>query len=1317
MGIKKNFFAPLASGLGATRRAAMLLLVMMLTTATAWAQTTITPTTPSQDGDGNYLIGNAAELYGFAELVNNGNATANAKLTADIVVNENVLDANGEANTGDFVQWTPIGNDYFEDKVYSGTFDGQGHIISGLYVSGNGWFVGFVGRVSGTAVVKNLGIVDSYFSSSNNNLGSIVGGVAEKSSVTIANVYSTSTVKGDNYIGGLVGGSGGGSVTLINCYFAGKTSSSWGYGTHHDDLVSGDFDNRSTLTVCNAFVLGTSNHGTTVTAEQLSDGTVAAALHYYHDALADGSIWGVSGGKTGFSGTIDGVSVTTADITLHTFDGNTTAYSSKYVVGNTTPLPVKVVRDGYTFLGWYDNADLEGDAVTQIPSSATGDMEYWAKFVRSHSVTFELNGGMIEKGNIDYYIEGEVTPLPTFVLKDGASFEGWYTTEDFTGDRYYSIPATATEDMTFYAKWGAEKTTFYLWQGPEPVSILYEGESIVWLDETTMESYAIYDNSGKPWGSNSDINVPYTGGESTFGHNASEFSVAQSGFYVFTLTDKGEGNWFVSVLKSMLNCDVASIPTQVYTGSAIEPAVTVKDGETTLTLGTDYEVAYSNNVNAGTATVTITGKGNYSGETAATFTIAMSMTNEDITITIPEQTYMGSELTPVITVKDGETVLAENTNYTVTAPSVTVQDAGNYTYTITGAGYYAGSREVLFTIAKATPTVTAPTAVENLKYKGSPQALVNAGNTDFGTLLYSTDGTNYSADIPTGTDAGTYTIYYKVEGSDNWNAVAAQTIEATIAPGLYTVSFDANGGSGDAMESMQLTYDGDWAMLPACTYTAPDGKAFKNWNTAADGTGTTYDDKDWVRNLTDEPNGTVVLYAQWGKDIATCTATVPDQTMDGNSYIYYKFESANNDAELAATLGIEVKDGNRVLVLGTDYEFGQVVYASTGEGMPENVGDECLLEIKSKGDYAGSLWAPFTITVADNGGTWGQLTWAFHAGTLTISGTGAMDAASNYSGYPWLTVASYIKAITIGEGVTTIASEAFAGTSQVNYYSNVLSVSLPSTLETIGDEAFAYCTSLTVTIPTGVTIGANAFNQVGCVAASLQDAGDNAGIIDLMADAMSANVTLSGRTLYKDGSWNTLCLPFTVDLTAEGCPLAGATVKKLTSSTSHLTGSTLTLNFEDETTTMTAGTPYIIKWTSGSNIVNPVFQGVTVDNTMHNVGFTGGSFRGTYSPVSRDVEDQSILFLGANNQLYWPDGKATTTIGACRAYFQLDDGQLYARQFVLNFGDGDASGIETMSDGRGEMSDVWYDLSGRKLDGEPVQRGLYINNGRKVVIK
>lgn len=527
----------------------MMLFMMLLTTTTAWA-TDITPTTPSQDGDGNYLIGNAAELYGFAQLVNNGNATANAKLTADIVVNENVLDANGDANTGDFEQWTPIGNDRYNDKVYSGTFDGQGHTISGLYVSGSGWNVGLIGTADGSAVVKNLGVVDSYFGSSNNHIGSIVGGLSDGSSVTLANVYSTSTVAGDNFIGGLVGGDGFGSVTIINSYFAGKTITSYSYGFHHDDLVSGSFNdsNLGTLNIVNTFVVGTSQYGTSVTAEQLSDGTVAAALHYYQDALADGSMFGLSGGKTGFSGTIDGVSVTTADITLHTFDGDTKTYSQKYIIGNTTPLPVNVEREGYTFLGWYGNANFEGDAVTQIPSSETGNKEYWAKFVRSHTVSFVLNGGTIQKGGIDYYIEGETTALPTFVLKDGASFEGWYTTENFTGDRYYAIPATATEDMTFYAKWGEAKTTFYLRQGgsPEPVNILYEGENIVWLYETTM--YYINDGHGNKWGgSGSSINVPYTGGESTFGNGGRSFRVAQSGFYVFTLTDKGSDSWFISV--------------------------------------------------------------------------------------------------------------------------------------------------------------------------------------------------------------------------------------------------------------------------------------------------------------------------------------------------------------------------------------------------------------------------------------------------------------------------------------------------------------------------------------------------------------------------------------------------------------------------------------------------------------------------------------------------------------------------------------------------------------------------------------------------
>jgi len=1150
-------------------RAALLLLTMMLTTATAGAG--ITPTTPSQDGDGYYSIGTAAELYGFAEIVNGGNATANAKLTADIVVNENVLAANGDANTGDFVQWTPLGNDRYNDKVYSGTFDGQGHTISGLYVSGSDadQFFGLIGTAGASVVVKNLGVVDSYFGNSNNQVGSIVGNVYVGSNVTLANVYSTSTVSGDNWIGGLVGGDGSGSVTIINSYFAGKTSSTFlsgQYGTHHDDLVSGEFGMpiSGTLNVVNSFVLGTSLYGTSATASQLTDGTVAAALHYYQDAIANGSIWGISGGKTDFSGTLDGVSVTTADITLHTFDGNTTAYSSKYVVGNTTPLPVNVEREGYTFLGWYDNANFEGDAVTQISSSETGDKEYWAKFV--------LNGGTIQSGEIDHYIEGETTVLPTVVTKNGASFEGWYTTENFTGDRYYSIPATATEDMTFYAKWGEEKTMFYLVQGgsPEPVNILYEGENIVWLDETTMDGYYIMDNQGNGWGDDySSINVPYSGGEYTFGNGGRMFNVAQSGFYVFTLTDKGNGSWFISVLYSLADhCTVADIPDQIYTGSAIEPEIEI---ETTLTFGTDYTIEYSDNTNAGTATVTITGIGNYGGTITKTFNIV----------------------------------------------------------------------------------------------------IIN-----------------------------------------------------------YTVSFDANGGEG-TMEPMQLTYNGDWTTLTANTFTRT-GYGFSGWNTEADGGGTPYSDEEWVRNLTDEADGNVVLYAQWGKDIATCTATMPDQTMGTYSYIVYKFEAANSDATLAAEMGVVVKDGDNILTLGTDYEFGNVTFADHSEGMPENQGDECLLEIKGKGNYAGSLWAPFTITVPDDGGTWGDLAWSFHAGTLTITGTGAMDAASDYSSYPWFAVRGYVKAISIGEGITTIAAAAFASPSDIHYYTNVATLSLPTTLESIGEDAFAYCTSLTAAIPTGVTIGTDAFYRVGCLVGSLSDTADNSDVIALMKNALSANVTLADRTLYKDGKWNTLCLPFALsaEQIAAHADFNGATLMELDTDGKNgfdTEDGTLWLTFK-KATAITAGTPYLVKWSEdGDDFTSPTFSGVTI-SALASTTVTGTSagleevqMVGSFSPVAVTADDKSILFLGEANTLYY--STIDRDIRSCRAYFSVpyirQHAQAHARAFRLDFGEGDASGIVTVSKEAGSqgVADAWYTLDGRRLQGKPTAKGLYIYGSKKVMIK
>ena len=237
------------------------------------------------------------------------------------------------------------------------------------------------------------------------------------------------------------------------------------------------------------------------------------------------------------------------------------------------------------------------------------------------------------------------------------------------------------------------------------------------------------------------------------------------------------------------------------------------------------------------------------------------------------------------------------------------------------------------------------------------------------------------------------------------------------------------------------------------------------------------------------------------------------------------------------------------------------------------------------------------------------------------------------------------------------------------------------------------------------------------------------------------SVTLSGRTLYKDGSWNTLCLPFDMtDFT--GTPLDGATVKTLTGASYNSETQTLTLNFSDNLTAIVAGMPYIVKWGStesteameNTDIFSPVFNNVTVSNIHSDVAIDDAvTFKSILSPYAISGEDKTLLYLGAGNKLYYPN--AAMTIGACRAYFQLADGLIAGEpatstdnginQFVLNFGDGETSGIvdvDFKSTSResgisNPLKQTWFTLDGRKLSGKPTQKGIYIKNGRKVVIK
>lgn len=214
----------------------------------------------------------------------------------------------------------------------------------------------------------------------------------------------------------------------------------------------------------------------------------------------------------------------------------------------------------------------------------------------------------------------------------------------------------------------------------------------------------------------------------------------------------------------------------------------------------------------------------------------------------------------------------------------------------------------------------------------------------------------------------------------------------------------------------------------------------------------------------------------------------------------------------------------------------------------------------------------------------------------------------------------------------------------------------------------------------------------------------------------TCDVTLVGRTLWKDGNWNTLCLPF--NLTLAGSPLAGADARTLSSAS--LSDGTLNLTFTDAVIELVAGTPYIIKWAKDDEhptISDPTFTGVTVSNAGHDFQSTDEKvkFLGTYAYRTFAAEDKSILFVGGENTLYYPETGAR--IGTQRAYFQITDASS-VKAFVLNFEDGDATRIGSLLPATSTSSPSgWNDLSGRKLQSKPTEKGLYINNGRIYMVK
>ena len=150
----------------------LLFVTTMIMPTMMLAKESITPTRPEGEGtvENPYQIGSREELYWFARLVNGTlpggekNVSANAKLINDITVNEGVLDAVNKGQVSDFIEWEPIGTSNIDDNAYSGTFDGNKHTISGLYIDKTSpYYVGLFGCIGAKGKISNVGVLDSYF--------------------------------------------------------------------------------------------------------------------------------------------------------------------------------------------------------------------------------------------------------------------------------------------------------------------------------------------------------------------------------------------------------------------------------------------------------------------------------------------------------------------------------------------------------------------------------------------------------------------------------------------------------------------------------------------------------------------------------------------------------------------------------------------------------------------------------------------------------------------------------------------------------------------------------------------------------------------------------------------------------------------------------------------------------------------------------------------------------------------------------------------------------------------------------------------------
>lgn len=1307
---KKNFFAPLALGLGATRRAAMMLLVMLLTTATAWAW--------SGSGNSNdpILITNASDLAQLATDVNGGERYNNMyfKQTANITLTS---------------AWTPIGTDI--SHPFKGHYDGGGFTISGLVVTGNYQHAGLFGYISsdyyqGSQIpteLKNINIVDCNIDVSSAGQGNgMAGGIAGYvSCFNMSNCKVSGTIKGYGYAAGLIGQAG--SFCKMNGSFA-------------DVTVSAHKADPNAQYPPAYYLIG-----------QYSN-NMSASGNYYHDK-----------------------------------GGNVSANNNSVIKNSATPLYTVSTTDGVTVAATNATLTYNAKHYFAAGSTATLTVDDANKILRTFSVSggATYNVATDKKSATVTVGTADVTVSATLQTVSGTSSDGltWSLTQDNSGN-YTVLTISGTGAMKTYghttdgttttwrtdAPWGWQLTSVtigngvtsignFAFIGCQSLATVTIGNSVATigenafdhcdgLKEVTLPASVTSLNQGafKNCVGLQRIDIQHDGAVSLAGNVFQNDNALLHIVFPSIAAEQANttGNWsgFASKRRAKFGNQHFGVTTEGGTAAyAIATAddlrnlaaavnagnngsdktfrqtadIDLSSGGNFKPIGTGGSKYFSGTYDGGGKNISgLTVNGSY--KTAGLFGCVSSGTVRNVVLVSPTVSNTSTDVSSIfVGTIAGDCAKATIENCHVINP--TVSAPGNV-YSTKSIGALIGYLDELFSITSITNNY-----VTNCYYYGGNQS--NAiGHTDANSTVTRVSaahlvnlGNNVTIQTAMADDLG---FSCDSDGDDvvenYWRQGAELTLGNTLgeAPEYYALNYATtagtiNGstltvGNADATVSAAIRSDGQPHSI---TYMKADGTTDQADAIALDGyetaiedystyrvhlaAGTYYvgHDISYVNKIV--LDGDITLILGNGKTMTlasnvtgiqggTIDLTIYGQSLDPATAGTLRYDGTSS---LGIYVGDYTQHSGNVSLICSDYN-GVALEAST---VTLNGGK---LTITANSTNAKAIKASMTVTI-----TGGQL-------DATATGTNAVGILTSSPSYGDITL-----------GWTNADDYIHVSSYKVNQSGTVK----------IADGQSIYNGSevLSGTITDMSKLNGKTLRPYKTI--TLADAADNSSAIREWNGSV-AEVTLTGRTLYKDGDWNTLCLPF--DVALAGSTLEGATLMELDTEgtyngkqTGLANDGTLYLYFKTATS-IEAGKPYIIKWASGSNIENPVFTGVTIDNTASTeVAFTGGTFKGTYSPIVWDTENKSILFVGENNTLYYP--KSGAFVNACRAYFELsDDSQ--AREFVMNFdGENEVTSLPQPLQKEGSQADAWYTLDGRKLNGKPTTKGLYIHNGKKVIIK